>query len=60
MNGASASSLTRTSTSMLALVVTEQREQVLAGIWSENPKAAAKRKINLGLKMQFDMSCSDY
>lgn len=50
MNCASASSRTRASTSMLALVLTEQREQVLVGIWSENPKAAEKRKIHLGLK----------
>lgn len=51
MNCASASSRTRASTSVLALVLTEQREQVLAGISSENLKAADKRKIDLGLKM---------
>lgn len=42
MNCVSASSYTRASTSMLALVLTEQREQVLKGICSENPKAADK------------------
>lgn len=44
MNCVSASSCTRASSSMLALVLTEQREQVVVGIWSENLKAAAKRK----------------
>lgn len=42
VNCVSASSYTRASTSMLALVLTEQREQVLKGICSENPKAADK------------------
>lgn len=51
MNCASASSHTRASTRMLALVLTEQREQVLAGNWSENLKAAGKRKIYLGLQV---------